>query len=116
MPLGNVASCRLSEDEAQDFSRIASYLNMSSSELMRWFVQQAIKAEQMIKKEAREKGVVLPPEAFLARMDGQLSGWFQRAFLSTNWISRPEEIEGVGLKLLELAKVFRDSLRRGDTR
>ena len=113
--LERVIGCRVTEDEERDLSRIAGYLSMSSSELMRWFVQHAIEAERVIKEEIREKGIILPPEAFLARMDGHLSGWFREAFLSTNWISRPEEIEAVGLKLLELAKVFRESLPKDNT-
>ena len=115
MPLGNVVSCRLNEDEAQAFSRIASYMGRSESELIRWFIQQAINAECMIMAEIKEKGRVTPPEAFLARMDGHLTRWFHEAFLSTNWVRKPEEIEAVGLKLLELAKVFRESSHRDDT-
>lgn len=115
MALGNVVSCRLNEDEAQAFSRIASYMDRSESELIRWFIQQAINAERMIMAEIKEKGIVMPTEAFLARMDGHLTRWFHEAFLSTNWVHKPEEIEAVGLKLLELAKVFRESVHRDDT-
>jgi hypothetical protein len=46
-------------------------------------------------------------------MDGRLADWFRQAFLSTNWIERPEEIEAIGLKLLELAKAFRSSFQEG---
>jgi len=116
MPLGSVVSCRLNDEEVQAFSRIASYLGKSESELIRWFVQQAISVERVIMDEIREKGVVSPPEAFLARMDGHLSEWFREAFLSTNWVSRPEEIEAMGLKLLELANVFRGYSRPDENR
>jgi len=108
--LDKVIGCRLSEDEEQAFCRIANYLNMSGSELMRWFVQRAIEAERVIKQEIMEKGVILPSEAFLARMDGHLTEWFREAFISTNLITKPEEIEAVGFKLLKLASLFRGSL------
>jgi len=114
MPLGNVLSCRLNKDEAEAFSRIASYMGKSESELIRWFIQQAINAERVIMEEVREKGVILPPEAFMAGMDGHLVDWFREAFLTTNWIRRPEEIEAVGLKLLEFARLFRTGLLSGE--
>jgi len=114
--LEKVIGCRVTGQEEQDFGRIAGYLETTSSELLRWFVQRAIKAEQVIMEEVREKGIILPPEAFLARMNGQFSNWFREAFLVTNWIQRPEEIEGVGLKLLDLAQRFRmASGKSGDT-
>ena len=116
MALGSVVSCRLNDEEAQAFSRIASYLGKSESELIRWFVQQAINVERVIMDEIREKGMVSPPEALLARMNGHLSEWFRGAFLSTNWVSRPEEIEAIGLKLLELANVFRGYSRPDESR
>lgn len=114
MPLGSIISCRLTEEEAKNFSRIASQMGKSESELVRWFIQQAIGAEHVIMDEIKEKGMVMPPEAFLAKMDGHLTDWFRKAFLSTNWVSKPEEIQAVGLKLLELAKVFKESLHSGN--
>lgn len=105
--LGKVLGCRVTEEEEQGFSRIAAYLDMTGSELLRWFVGRAIEAEQAIMEEIREKGGVLPAEAFLAQMDGRFSTWFHEAFLATNWIQRPEEIQAVGLKLLDLAQRFR---------
>lgn len=112
--LEKVIGCRVTEEEEEGFSRIAGYLSMSSSEFMRWFVQHVITAEGMIMEEIREKGTLAPSEAFLIRMNGHLSEWFRDAFLTTNWVKRPEEIEAVGLKLLELAKMFRTSLHDGN--
>jgi hypothetical protein len=114
MPLGSIISCRLTEEEAKSFSRIASLMGKSESELVRWFIQQAINAERVIMDEIKEKGMVMPPEVFLAKMDGHLTDWFRKAFFSTNWVSKPEEIQAVGLKLLELARVFRESLHGGN--